>query len=60
MKYNLLLIANKPGVALSMMNVEYNSSEAAEKAVQQMRDQLKHTNAFDLTYFITQKGREVL
>jgi hypothetical protein len=58
MKYNLLLIANKPGVAMAMHNVEYETYEAAKEAVDTLRKGLAECSAFDLRYFITPKGEQ--
>ena len=58
MKYNLLLIANKAGVAIAMHSMEYDTQAAAVAAVEVLRDGLAHTSAFDLRYFITEKGEQ--
>lgn len=58
MKYNLTLIANKAGVAISMLNVEYNTRQAALDAVDSIRDEMYDNTPFTLTYFLTAKGEE--
>ena len=56
MKYNLLLIVNKAGVAVTMTNVEYNTYEAAEAAIELLRESLASETAYSLRYFVTSKG----
>lgn len=56
MKYNLLLIANKAGVALAMHSQEYNTHEAAEAAVELLRTGLYAETGYNLRFFITYKG----
>ena len=58
MKYNLLLIANKAGVALAMHSQEYNSYEAAEEAVGNLRKGLAEEAGYSLRFFITPKGEQ--
>lgn len=54
--YNLLLIINKPSVAVSSVVIEYNTYEAAEAAVEQLRRELYDNSTYSLKYFITYKG----
>lgn len=55
--YNLLLIANKAGVALAMHSHEYNTQEAAEAAVELLRKELYSETGYNLRFFITYKGK---
>lgn len=55
--YNLLLIINKPSVAVSSVVIEYNSYEAAEAAVEQLRRELYDNSTYSVKYFITPKGK---
>lgn len=56
MKHNLLLIANKPGLTVSMITQEYNSYQAAIEAVELLRKELYTTTEYSIKYFITEKG----
>lgn len=56
MKHNLLLIANKPGLTVSMITQEYDTYEAAAVAVELLRRELRNTTEYSIKYFITAKG----
>jgi hypothetical protein len=54
--YNLLLIVNKPSQNVASVVVEYNTYEAAEAAVDQLRRELVDNSTYSVKYFITYKG----
>lgn len=59
MKFNVLLIINKPSVAISTAVLEYDTYESALAAVETLRQGLSNTSAYDVKYFITRKGEEL-
>jgi hypothetical protein len=54
--YNLLLIINKPSVSVTTAVLEYNTHEAAEAAIEQLRLTLADNTQYSLKYFLTYKG----
>lgn len=60
MKYNLLLIINKPSQSVTTAVIEYNTHEAAEAAVALLGRELADNSTYSLRYFITPKGEDDL
>lgn len=54
--YNLLIIANKAGVAIAMHNIVFNTFDAAEEAVEGLREGLRAEGGYGVRYFISYKG----
>lgn len=54
--YNLLLIINKPSQSVTTAVIDYNTLDAAQDAVDQLRRELHDNTTYSLKYFITYKG----
>lgn len=58
MKYSLLIIANKPGVSVAMQSLEFNTQEAVDEAVHNLRRGLENETGYSVRYFINHKGEQ--